>query len=255
MKFVRFRHANKTGFGVLENDNTIQVHEGDMFASPRATGRKLALADVELLAPCEPSSMVALWNNSRIQIETKKRATPKEVLWFLKPQSCFLGPNQPIVYPTGQTNRVVLEGEIGIVIGKRCRNVTVEQAKDCIFGYTVINDVTAQDLVMRDETYPQYTRAKAFDTFGIFGPAIATGIDPLKLVIRSFVNGEQCQEYPVTDLVFGPAATVAEVSKTMTLVPGDVIACGTSLGVKPIKPGDTVEIRIDGIGSLVNPVV
>jgi len=254
VKFVRFQKGGKTGFGVLEG-GAIRVYEGDMFASPRPAGATVMLDDVELLPPCNPSTMIALWNNSKIQIETRKRATPKEALWFLKPPSSFLTHGQAIRYPAGQTEKVVLEGELGIVIGKRCRNVTAQQAKDYIFGYTVINDVTAQDVVSRDDTYPQYTRGKGFDTFGVFGPVIATDVDPLTLTIRAYVNGKQCQEYPVTDLVFPPPAIVAEVAKTMTLMPGDVIACGTSLGVELIKPGDTVEIRIDGIGSLVNPVV
>jgi len=255
MRFVRYQRGGESGFGVLEGEGTIRVHEGDMFASPRATGKTVALDAVELLPPSNASKLIALWNNSKVQIERRKRQTPKEVLWFLKPPSSYLTHGQPIRYPTGESEKVVLEGELGIVIGKSCRGVTAQQAKQCIFGYTVINDVTAQDIVMRDESYPQYTRAKAFDTFGIFGPAIATDVDPLKLTIRSFVNGKQCQEFPATDLVFTPWETVAELARTMTLVPGDVIACGTSLGVEAIKPGDTVEIRIDGIGSLVNPVV
>jgi len=255
MKFVRFRNGAQTAFGVLEGTNAIRVHEGDMFAAPRPSGVTVMFDDVELLPPCSPSAMIALWNNSRIQIETRKRATPQEALWFLKPPSSFLTHGQAIRYPAGQSGKVVLEGELGIVIGRRCKNVTADEAGDYIFGYTAINDVTAQDIVSRDETYPQYTRAKGFDTFGVFGPVIATDVDPLTLTIRSYVNGRQCQEYPVTDLVFPPRAIVAEISRTMTLMPGDVIACGTSLGVESIKPGDTVEIRIDGIGSLVNPVV
>lgn len=255
MRFVRFQRGGESGFGVLDGDSTIRVHEGNMFASPRPTGKSIALDAVELLPPSNASKLVALWNNSKVQIERRKRQTPKEVLWFLKPPSSYLTHGQPIRYPVGESEKVVLEGELGIVIGKPCRGLNAQQAKDCIFGYTVINDVTAQDIVMRDESYPQYTRAKAFDTFGIFGPAIATDVDPLALTIRSFVNGKQCQDFPVTDLVFTPWETVAELARTMTLMPGDVIACGTSLGVEPIKPGDTVEIRIDGIGSLVNPVV
>jgi 2-keto-4-pentenoate hydratase/2-oxohepta-3-ene-1,7-dioic acid hydratase in catechol pathway len=255
MKFVRFRRGAEVGFGVLEGERTVRVHQGDMFSSPRPAGGTVSLDAVELLPPSNPSKLIALWNNSKVQIERRKRATPKEVLWFIKPANSYLTHGQPIRYPVGESEKVVLEGELGIVIGKQCRAVTPEQARGCIFGYTVINDVTAQDIVMRDESYPQYTRAKAFDTFGVFGPAIATEVDPLTLTIRSFVNGKQCQDFPATDLVFTPWQTVAELARTMTLMPGDVIACGTSLGVEPIKPGDTVEIRIDGIGSLVNPVV
>jgi 2-keto-4-pentenoate hydratase/2-oxohepta-3-ene-1,7-dioic acid hydratase in catechol pathway len=199
--------------------------------------------------------MVALWNNSRVQIEKLKRDTPKEVLWFLKPPSCFITHGQPIVYPVGQSERVVLEGELGIVIGRTCKGVTPDEAREHIFGYTIINDVTAQDIVKRDPTFPQYDRGKGFDTFGVFGPVIETEIDPMTLSMRSYVNGELQQDFAVTDYVFNPWQTVAEIAKTVTLYPGDVIACGTTLNAAPIKPGDSVKIRIDGIGSLVNPVV
>jgi 2-keto-4-pentenoate hydratase/2-oxohepta-3-ene-1,7-dioic acid hydratase in catechol pathway len=199
--------------------------------------------------------MVALWNNSRIQIETLKRETPKEVLWFLKPPSSFITHGMPIRYPVGQTERVVLEGELGIVIGRKCRYVSPQEASEYIFGYTVINDVTSQDVVKRDATFPQYDRGKGFDSFGIFGPVIETELDPMQLVMRSYVNGELKQDFPVTDYVFNPWETVSELAKTMTLLPGDVIACGTTLNAAPIKPGDVVEIAIEGIGSLTNPVV
>jgi 2-keto-4-pentenoate hydratase/2-oxohepta-3-ene-1,7-dioic acid hydratase in catechol pathway len=254
MKFMRFEYRGETAFGVLEGDDVVRVYEGDMFGGARPTGKTLGLGNVKLLPPCQPSKMVALWNNSRPQIEKLNRATPKEVLWFLKPPSCFITHGQTIVYPAGQAQRVVLEGELGIVIGRVCRNVAPEKTRDYIFGYTVINDVTAQDVVNRDTTFPQYDRGKGYDTFGVFGPVIATDIDPMTLRIQSFVNGQSKQDYQVTDLVFNPYQIVAEVAKTATLYPGDVIACGTTLGAAPINPGDTVEIRIKGIGSLVNPV-
>jgi 2-keto-4-pentenoate hydratase/2-oxohepta-3-ene-1,7-dioic acid hydratase in catechol pathway len=254
MKFMRFEYRGEAGFGVLEGDDVVRVYEGDMFNGARPTGKTLALGNVKLLPPCRPSKMVALWNNSRPQIEKLNRATPKEVLWFLKPPSCFITHGQTIVYPVGQAQRVVLEGELGIVIGRVCKSVAPEKTRDFIFGYTVINDVTAQDVVNRDTTFPQYDRGKGYDTFGVFGPVIATDIDPMTLRIQSFVNGQSKQDYQVTDLVFNPYQIVAEVAKTATLYPGDVIACGTTLGAAPINPGDTVEIRITGIGSLVNPV-
>ena len=255
MKFVRFDHQGKTGFGVLETESIIRVYTGEMFSAAQATDTLLSIREVTLRTPCEPGKMIALWNNSRIQIETLKRDTPKEVLWFLKPSSSFITHGEPIVYPVGHTERVVLEGELGIVIGRRCKGVTAEEARDYIFGYTVINDVTSQDIVKRDPTFPQYDRGKGFDTFGIFGPAIATEIDPMRLSMRSYVNGELKQEFPVTDYVFNPYETVAELAKTVTLCPGDVIAMGTTLNAAPIVPGDVVEITIDGIGSLVNGVI
>jgi 2-keto-4-pentenoate hydratase/2-oxohepta-3-ene-1,7-dioic acid hydratase in catechol pathway len=254
MKFVRFEYRGKTGFGVLEGNDVVRVYEGDMFEGARPTRETMALDSVGLLPPCQPSKMVALWNNSRAQIEKLNRETPAEVLWFLKPPSSFITHGQAILYPVGQAERIVLEGELGIVIGRACNGVSAEEAKECIFGYTVINDVTAQDVVKRDATFPQYDRGKGYDTFGVFGPVIETEVDPMTLRMKSYVNGELKQDFPVTDLVFNPYATVAEITKTMTLYPGDVIACGTTLNAAPITPGDTVEIRIDGIGSLVNPV-
>jgi 2-keto-4-pentenoate hydratase/2-oxohepta-3-ene-1,7-dioic acid hydratase in catechol pathway len=255
MKFLRYECDGAIGFGVLETETVIRVYRGDMFGDAQPTRSTLPLDSVTLLMPCVPSKMVALWNNSRVQIETLKRETPKEVLWFLKPPSCFITHRQPIVYPVGQTERVVLEGELGIVIGRKCKSVTADEAGEYIFGYTVINDVTSQDVVKRDATFPQYDRGKGFDTFGVFGPVIETDIDPMALTMRSYVNGHLEQEFPVTDYVFNPWQTVAEIAKTATLYAGDVIACGTTLNAAPIKPGDSVEIRIDGIGSLINPVV
>ena len=257
MKFLRFEFEGKIGFGVLEGEGerTIRVYEGEMFADARPTGTTLPLAAVKVLMPCVPPKMIALWNNSRVQIEELKRDTPKEPLWFIKPQSCYATHGDPIVYPVAQTERVVLEGELGIVIGRKCRMITPIEARDVIFGYTVINDITAQDIVKRDPTFPQYERSKGFDSFGLFGPYIATGVDPMTLRMRSYVNGKLKQNFPVTDYVFNPYQTVAEITKTVTLYPGDVIAMGTTLNAAPIVPGDTVEIRIDGIGSLVNPVI
>ena len=255
MKFVRFEYQGKAGFGVLEAEGLVRVFEGDMFNAPGATTTLLPLREVALRTPCVPGKMVALWNNSRIQIDTLKRDTPKEVLWFLKPPSSFITHGQPIIYPTAHTERVVLEGELGIVIGRKCKGVTPEEARDYIFGYTVINDVTSQDIVKRDPTFPQYDRGKGFDTFGVFGPAIETECDPMTLRMRSYVNGDLVQDFPVTDYVFNPYETVAEIAKTVTLHPGDVICMGTTLNAAPIVPGDVCEIAIEGIGSLVNAVI
>ena len=255
MKFVRFEYQGNAGFGVLEAEGLVRVFEGDMFNAPGATTTLLPLREVVLRTPCQPGKMVALWNNSQIQIDKLKRDTPKEVLWFLKPPSSFITHGQPIIYPTAHTQRVVLEGELGIVIGRKCKHVTPEEARDYIFGYTVINDVTSQDVIKRDPTFPQYDRGKGFDTFGVFGPAIETECDPMKLRMRSYVNGDLVQDFPVTDYVFNPYQTVSEIAKTVTLYPGDVICMGTTLNAAPIVAGDVCEIAIEGIGSLVNAVI
>lgn len=256
MKYARFAMQDgKEGFGVLGEDGLIRVHAGDMFGDSAPTGRTLLLAAVRLLPPCAPRAMIALWNNSRSQIAKLNREAPREALYFLKPATCLATHSDPILYPVGRSERVVLEGEIGIVIGRLCRDIEPEAAGDYIFGYTVVNDVTAQDVVKRDASFPQYTRAKGFDSFGIFGPVIETEVDPLGLRIQSAINGRICQDYPVTDLVLDPWQIVTSISRTMTLVPGDVIACGTSLGADPIQVGDTVEVHIPSIGSLVNRVI
>jgi 2-keto-4-pentenoate hydratase/2-oxohepta-3-ene-1,7-dioic acid hydratase in catechol pathway len=254
MKFIRFEYEGTVGYGVMDGNDRVRVYKGDMFGECTETDVTVGLADIKLLPPTSPGAMIALWNNSKQQIAKLNRETPKEALWFLKPASSFITSGDAIVIPSGEAERVVLEGELGIVIGRRCKGVTEREARECIFGYTVINDVTAQDVVGRDATFPQYTRGKGYDTFSVYGPCVETEVDPLTLRIQSYINGDRCQDYPVTDLAFNPYQIVAEVSRTMTLRPGDVIACGTSLGVKPIHPGDSVEIRIPGIGSLVNSV-
>jgi 2-keto-4-pentenoate hydratase/2-oxohepta-3-ene-1,7-dioic acid hydratase in catechol pathway len=157
--------------------------------------------------------------------------------------------------PGDDVGRVFYEGELGIVIGKTCKAATPEQAAAAIFGYTCVNDVTAFELIARDASFAQWTRAKSFDGFGPLGPVVAVGLDPHSLVVRTRVNGRERQSYPVSDMIFGPASLVERLSRDMTLEPGDVIACGTSLGALPVKAGTLVEVEIDGIGVLANRFV
>jgi 2-keto-4-pentenoate hydratase/2-oxohepta-3-ene-1,7-dioic acid hydratase in catechol pathway len=147
---------------------------------------------------------------------------------------------------------VVFEGELGVVIGKPCRNVSETEADQYVFGYTCVNDVTARQILRSDPSFPQWSRAKSFDSFGPFGPLIATGLEPDALTVRTLVNGEEKQNYPVADMFFRPRAIVSLLSRDMTLMPGDIIACGTSLGAGPIQEGDLVEIEIEGVGRLSN---
>src|SRR5205814_6306602 len=142
--------------------------------------------------------------------------------------------------PRSYAGKVVYEGELGIVIGKRCSAVAEADAGRCIFGYTCINDVTAIEIITRDPGFAQWTRAKSFDSFGVFGPVIATGVDPAKLVVKTILNGQERQNYPLSDIIFPPARLVSLVSHDMTLEPGDVIACGTSVGVGSMKPGSVI---------------
>jgi ketopantoate reductase/2-keto-4-pentenoate hydratase/2-oxohepta-3-ene-1,7-dioic acid hydratase in catechol pathway len=250
--WIRYEKGGKRGFGTLEGE-TISVHEGDMFAGGKPTGEKLKLADVAIQTPCDPSKMIGLWNNFHQLAAKNSFQHPDEPLYFLKAPNSFHPHGQPIVRPKTYAGRILYEGELGVVIGKRCFNISEAEAKDVIFGYTCVNDVTAVDLMKKFPTFDQWTRVKSFDTFGVFGPTIATGVDPDKLVIRTVLNGKEVQNYPVADMFFPPHKLVAAVSKDMTLEPGDVIACGTSLGAGVMdKAENTIEIVIDGVGRLVN---
>jgi len=249
--WLRFEHAGKQGFGTLNGD-TIQVHAGGLFDAPAATGENLPLAAVTLLTPTTPSKFIGLWNNYHAAAEKQGNAIPAEPLYFLKGANSLLAHGQAIRAPALYDGRVVYEGELGIVIGQQASNVSEADAGNYIFGYTCVNDVTALDLIQHDPAFAQWTRAKSFDTFGVVGPCIATGLDPAVLTVRTLVNGRERQNYPCSDMIFPPRRLVSLISKELTLMPGDVIACGTSLGVTTLKPGATVEVVIDGIGVLSN---
>ncbi|MDP5360401.1 MAG: fumarylacetoacetate hydrolase family protein, partial [Paracoccaceae bacterium] len=146
--------------------------------------------------------------------------------------------------------RVVFEGELGIVIGQTCKDITPDQASDAIFGYTCVNDITSLDILTADPSFPQWTRAKSFDGFGVVGPVIDTDVQWQDLTITVLVNGRERQSYPASDMILTPPQIVSLLSQDMTLNPGDLIACGTSIGARPIKPGMEVEVVIDGIGGV-----
>jgi len=249
--WIRYAHEGQPGFGTLV-DGKIAVHAGEMLGSNAPTGAVLQLAAVKVLTPTEPSKMVALWNNFHALAAKLGNAIPPEPLYFLKGNNSFLAHGETIRVPTSYAGKVVYEGELGVVIGRRCKGVSVAAAPDHVFGYTCINDVTAAEILNKDASFAQWSRAKSFDTFGVFGPVIATEIDPSKLVIKTVLNGQERQNYPVADMVFSPLQLVSLISQDMTLEPGDVIACGTSLGVGSMKPGSDVSIVIDSIGTLSN---
>jgi len=246
---ARIEHEGRPRVGVLDGE-TIRLHEGTIFEPGAATGEEVAAADARWLTPTEPTKMVALWNNFRAAAEKNGWAIPAEPLIFLKAPNSFAAHGQPIPVPKSYDGRVAYEGELGIVIGRTCSGVSPEEAASHILGYTCVNDVTAMELLNRDPSFAQWTRAKNFDGFGVFGPVVATGLDPQSLTVRTLVNGRERQNYRVDDMIFAPAELVSRISQDMTLVPGDVIACGTSLGVLPMKAGTVVEVAIDGIGTL-----
>lgn len=254
-RWVRFTRNGESGFGVLNGDR-ISTYQGDMFADPTTTGATVQLNDVTVLTPTKPGKMIALWNNFHALAAKLDLPEPAEPLYFLKAENSFL-PHRGIVRrPRSYDGPVVFEGELGIVIGITCKEIQEDDAVNFIFGYTCINDVTAARIIGRDPTFAQWARAKSYDTFGVFGPVIATDIDPGGLVVRTVLNGQERQNYPVSDMIFSPHQIVAMVSQDMTLEPGDVICCGTSVGVGAMKePENTVEVTIDGIGTLENTFV
>ena len=252
--WVKFRRGAAEGFGTLAGA-AIAVHAGDMFGAAQVTGETLALGEVALLPPCLPGKLVALWNNSRAQAEKQGLAQPKEPLFFLKAPSSYLPHGGVIRRPSLYDGRVIYEAELGIVIGRACKEADEATAAAAIFGYTCVNDVTALAILDEDPSFPHWARAKSFDTFGVFGPAIATGVDVSDASIRALLNGRERQNYPVSDLFFQPAPLVSRLSHAMTLLPGDLIACGTGPGALPMRDGATIEVVIDGIGTLANSYV
>ena len=250
--WLRFRHDGETGFGMLTN-GVIAVHDGDMFGASRPDGRVLALGDVEVLAPTEPSKIVALWNNFHALAAKLNQPAPPEPLYLLKATTSVAAPGAVIRPPAAYSGKTTYEGELGIVVGKTCRAVSPEQADDFIFGYTCVNDITANDILNRDPTFAQWARCKGIDGYGPFGPVVVAGIDPAKLVVRTILHGVERQNYPISDMIFSAQQLVSEISHDMTLLPGDLIACGTSVGVGVMKePVNTITVAIEGIGELTN---
>ena len=251
MKWLRFKQGGTVRFGVLEGDK-VRAYSGDMFGANQPSGEEFAVDAIEWLTPSEPSKMIGLWNNFRAAAEKNGNAVPPEPLYFIKGANSYCAHGQPIIAPASHDGRVVYEGELAVVIGKRAKAVSLADAPAHIFGYSCANDVTAPELLKRDESFAQWTRAKSFDTFGVFGPVVETDFDPAGGELLTLLNGRERQRYPFSDMIFNPAQLVSLISQDMTLEPGDVILCGTSLGTMPMKPGSTVEVIIEGIGKLVN---
>jgi ketopantoate reductase/2-keto-4-pentenoate hydratase/2-oxohepta-3-ene-1,7-dioic acid hydratase in catechol pathway len=252
-QWIRFEHKGKTAFGTL-SDDTITIHTGDMFSGATPTNETAKLADVRVLTPSVPSKMICLWNNFHQLAAKNNFQVPDEPLYFLKAPNALHPTGLPIERPKAYAGRILYEGELGVVIGRKCSMVSEAEAGDYIFGYTCVNDVTAVDLLKKNPTFDQWVRAKSYDTFGVLGPVITTGVDPMQLRVRTILNGKEVQNYPVSDMFFPPHKLVALVSRDMTLMPGDVIACGTSLGAAPMTAANNVvDIVIDGVGRLSNP--
>jgi 2-keto-4-pentenoate hydratase/2-oxohepta-3-ene-1,7-dioic acid hydratase in catechol pathway len=247
MKWARGYTSDQTEItGILMDD---ALHPRAGLGSDTPAGKPVPLADITLLAPVVPGKFIGLWNNFHAAAEKNGWTPPQHPLYFFKPDTSLSGPGATVEIPPS-AGRVVFEGELGIVIGKTCKAIAPDAAEDAILGYTCVNDITSLDVLNADPSFPQWTRAKGFDGFGVVGPVIETAVDWRDLVIRTLVDGRERQSYPASDMILSPAQIVSLLSQDMTLNPGDLIACGTSLGTRPIKPGMTVEVVIEGIGAL-----
>lgn len=258
MKIARILVDGKAAYAQVEGDAFVLI-KGDLFGSWKATGKKLPQTKAKLLAPVVPPQVVAIGLNYRKHAEESNMPIPPAPVVFIKTCNAVIGPGEPILLPAMAPNEVDYEAELVIVIGKKTKNVSREEASGCILGYTCGNDVSARDCQIRLDK--QWARGKCFDTFAPLGPWIVTGLDGDNLGIRLRLNGQVMQESNTSDMVFSCLDLVSYLSQCMTLYPGSVIMSGTPSGVgftrKPpvfLKDGDKVSVEIEGIGSLDNPV-
>jgi 2-keto-4-pentenoate hydratase/2-oxohepta-3-ene-1,7-dioic acid hydratase in catechol pathway len=250
MRVCRFRHHGRDRYGQVEGP-LVRPLSAAPWAGGLADGQPVPLSEVQLLAPVEPSKIVCIGRNYRSHAKELGNEVPAVPLLFMKPPSAVVGPQDAIRLPE-QSREVHHESELAVVIGRTLSRASAVEAKLAVFGYTGLNDVTARD-IQREEK--QFTRAKGFDTFCPVGPVVETALDPLDLSVVCRVNGAERQRGSTRDMVFDPFALLAFISHVMTLVPGDVVATGTPEGVGALQRGDWVEVEIQGVGVLRNPVV
>lgn len=249
MIYLRFETEGRARYGLLQG-KTVSELAASYFGKYEKTGKKYRLSKVRLLMPCHPSKIVAMGLNYSDHARELKMPMPLEPLFFLKAPSAAIGPDDAIICPS-ISKRVDYEAELAVVIKKKAKDVPPSKASGYILGYTCFNDVTARDLQDSDG---QWARSKSFDTFAPIGPWIVGGIEPGGLRIQSLVNGKVKQDSNTSELIFKVDEIVSYVSRMMTLYPGDIIATGTPHGVGPIRPGNTVEVRIQKVGRLSNKV-
>jgi len=248
MRVVRLLFGGDCRYG-LADETTVTLLTDEPFAAWEPDGL-LPLAEAHLLPPVAPTKIVCVGMNYRPHIAEMGHQPPEEPVIFLKPSTAVIGPGVPIPIPDG-VGRVDYEAELGVVIGRRTHRATAEEAAANILGFTCGNDVTARDLQRVDG---QWSRAKGFDGFCPLGPWVATNVDPSDLLLECYVNGEVRQSARTSEMLFDPYELVSFASHVMTLVPGDIVLTGTPGGIGPLECGDSVEVRIESVGSLVNPV-
>ncbi|PSB11459.1 5-oxo-1,2,5-tricarboxylic-3-penten acid decarboxylase [Pleurocapsa sp. CCALA 161] len=251
-RYVRIKtNREQIYYGVLKANRSVLVYDAPPWLNGQETDMVLESDTYQLLAPCVPSKIVAVGKNYLKHAVEMGTPVPNEPLLFLKPPTTIVADTQSIIYPL-QSQQVDYEGELALIIGDRCSKVNPEQAAKSIWGYTIANDVTARDLQRKDN---QWTRAKGFDTFCPLGPWIVREVS-VEATIQTFINDDHAprQSAVISDMVFNPDFLVSYISQIMTLLPGDVVLTGTPEGVGSIKPGDSVRVEIEGIGSLLNQV-
>ena len=250
-RFVKFKKGSGSAYGILEGD-TIHEIQGGLLGNHKRTGAKHPLASAKLLAPCDPPKILAVGRNYKSHLGAAP--APERPELFYKPTTCLQDPGGPIVIPRDATD-VHYEGELVLVIGKKARHISEAQVKDVVFGVACGNDVSERQWQGGPKKDLQWWRAKGAETFGPFGPMVVTGLDYGKLLLQTRLNGEVVQNQNTSDLLFNCDQVVAFISKYVTLEPGDLIYTGTPQTTKRMKAGDVVEVEIEGIGVLKNPVV
>jgi 2-keto-4-pentenoate hydratase/2-oxohepta-3-ene-1,7-dioic acid hydratase in catechol pathway len=251
MRLVRFRFGDRIATGAVETgSDAVRVLAGTFFEQPVPTGDEIPLDDVRLLAPVLPSKVVCVGKNYAAHAAEFDSGVPEEPLIFLKPSTAVIGPGDAIPLPS-ISRRVDYEGELAVVMGRLAKDVRAEDAYRVILGYTCANDVTLRDLQKADD---QWARAKGFDGSCPLGPWIETELDPNDAVVETRLNGDVRQHGRTTEMVYGVATLIEYITSFMTLLPGDVLLTGTPEGVGPLADSDVVEVEVDGIGPLTNPV-
>jgi len=251
-QFLRFKSVNGISWGVFEEGRVAGISSNPALGYEK-TGEYYEFSMIKLLAPVEPSKIVCVGLNYREHVKESQSASevPQSPVLFLKPPSALIGPGAKIIYPE-MSERVDYEAELGVIIGRECRQVAEVEAEDYIFGFTCANDVTARDLQKKDV---QWTRGKGFDSFCPIGPWAVNKLAYEDVSVESFLNGELRQSGRTSMMIFPIPFLISFISKVMTLYPGDLILTGTPAGIGPMQLGDRIEVRIEGIGSLVNDVV
>jgi 2-keto-4-pentenoate hydratase/2-oxohepta-3-ene-1,7-dioic acid hydratase in catechol pathway len=249
VKICRFKHGPDISYGIVQGESVVRL-VGDPFSGIEEGDAQHSLAEVDLVCPTAPSKVVAVGLNYQEHINETGMSKPDAPVLFIKPYTSVIGPGEPIIYPRSAA-RVDYEAELAVVIGEKCKNVDQKDVKNVILGYTCLNDVTERFMQGLDG---QWTRAKSFDTFCPIGPYIETDLEPKGIKVEAYLNGEVKQSATTDLLIFSVEELVSFISGVMTLLPGDVIATGTPSGIGPMEAGDTIEIRIENIGSLINTV-